>query len=178
MKINILSIVFEHFQTLKAFNESKKTNKVFREDFLVFILLPFIVSAIAAAFGIQLNKDTYGISISVFSIFSALLLNVQIALFSIYQRGWSSLKDTNLNEIQKQEIKDRNDLLGEVNTNISYLIVVSCIGVTLFLILYISDPKNKIMTFISYFLYLHFLFTLLMVIKRAHALFGKEYTKG
>lgn len=176
MKINIFSIFVDHLKTLKS-NEAHSKEKLCGEDFLIFFLLPIIIAIATCYYGTNLDKETYGISISVFSIFTALLLNVQIALFAVYQRAWTSLKDKNLDEIQQSEINLRNDLLREVNTNISYLIILSCFAVTIFLIFYMTKTESKFASSISFFIYIHFLFTLLMVIKRAHALFSKEYTK-
>src|SRR5690554_1437426 len=98
MKINIIGIIIDHVKTLHDFNpeeqgENVKQQKIARDDFLTFFLLPLFAAVLLAALGPILNKDTYTVSVSIFAIFSALLLNVQIALFSIYHRSWSRLED-------------------------------------------------------------------------------------
>jgi hypothetical protein len=171
MKANVLHIVSGHLDTLK--NPGEK--RYHRPDVLLFFGLPALLVIGGVILAKPLKPDVYGVSISVFSIFSALLLNVQIALFSVYQRGWQKSGDDITDSVLIQKNADRRDLLGELNTNISYLILISCVGVTLFLIFYIFDVGEKIELSISIFLYAHFLLTLLMVIKRAHAIFQKEY---
>jgi len=100
---------------------------------------------------------------------------VQIALFGISQREWKFESDQLSAELRKEKLEERRELLGELNTNISYLVVVSCFAVTVFLIFYIVKMTDDLETAISIWLYTHFFLTLLMVIKRAHALFQKEY---
>lgn len=171
MKANILHILKAHLATLKVDGETR----YHRPDILLFFLLPLLIAVIAWALGTTIDRDTFNVSISVFAIFSALLLNVQIALFSISQREWKREDDELSDDLKKKKLAERRELLGELNTNISYLIVVSCLAVTAFLGFYVVKEANSIATPISIWLYAHFFLTLLMVIKRAHALFQKEY---
>ena len=171
MKINIFHIVYGHLLTLR-FGDEGKYSKI---DILLFFLFPIIIGVISFYFDVRLGKEAFGISISIFSIFSALLLNVQIALFGISQREWKADDDKLLNKLKEDKKKEKRKLLIELNTNISYLIVLSCISVTIFLLSYVVDITDRIKSPISTCLYLHFFLTLLMVIKRSHALFHKEY---
>jgi len=182
MKINVVSIFTDHLKTLRHYEPDKSLEqdsspRLSREDVLIFFIAPALLATTGIVLGANLDKDTYGMSISVFAIFSGLLLNVQIALFSVYQRSWTSLTDRNLDEIQQRQLTQRNDLLSEVNTNISYLIIVSCASVSIFFIAYMMKTVSISMSFFSLYIYAHFLLTLLMVIKRAHALFDNEYSK-
>lgn len=171
MKANVFHILLAHLRTMKTEDEGR----YHRPDIVLFLLLPILASILVVAVGGQLDRDAFNVSISVFAIFSALLLNVQIALFSIYQREWRTKADSIASDIQKDKIKLRRELLGELNTNISYLIVLSVFSVTVFLVFFVSKFLDPVETPIAVFLYSHFLLTLLMVIKRAHALFQKEY---
>ena len=171
MKANVFHIFMAHLDTLKVNDEAR----YHRPDILLFFILPLLIAAMAWAFGGVIENDTFSVSISVFSIFSALLLNVQIALFGISQREWKFESDQLSAELRKEKLEERRELLGELNTNISYLVVVSCFAVTVFLIFYIVKMTDDLETAISIWLYTHFFLTLLMVIKRAHALFQKEY---
>lgn len=182
MKINIIGIIIDHVKTLHDYNHREqkdgvKTEKIARDDFLTFFLLPFFAAVLLATLGPSLNKDTYTVSVSIFAIFSALLLNVQIALFSIYHRSWSQLEDNNLQSMKNDRIDTRGFLIRQLNTNISYSIVVSCSAVMVFFFLYVFNFSSIISTCICYFLFIHFFLTLLMIIKRAHALFDTEYTE-
>ena len=66
-------------------------------------------------------------------------------------------------------------LLSELNTNISYLILVSCSALILFLLFYSFPMPERFATAVTAFIYIHFILSLLMVIKRSHALFQLEY---
>ncbi|WP_221989771.1 hypothetical protein [Rhizobium laguerreae] len=171
MKANVFHILLAHLATMKVDGE----NRYHRPDILLFFAVPLLVCIFVWIVGGRLDKDAFNVSISVFAIFSALLLNVQIALFSIYQREWKAKGDSISAEIQHEKARLRRELLGELNTNISYLIVLSVFSVTVFLIFFVSTDMDLIETPVSVYLYGHFLLTLLMVIKRAHALFQKEY---
>jgi hypothetical protein len=171
MKANVLHIIQAHLATLKTDGEAR----YHRPDILLFFILPLLISVMAWAFGGSIEKDTFSVSISVFAIFSALLLNVQIALFSISQRDWRPERDKLSADLQENKLEERRELLAELNTNISYLVVVSCLAVTSFLVFYVVKKTDCIETPVSIWLYAHFFLTLLMIIKRAHALFQKEY---
>jgi len=182
MKINIIDIVGEHFKTLNDFEvcddialNDKRKIKISREDFLIFIVFPILISLVLVVFMPKLDIQVHSLSVSIFAIFSALLLNVQIALFSIYHRNWRRSNDANLQKMQIRKMDERRDLLKELNTNISYSIILSCFAVTYFFILYIFKLNSHIWNFFCYLIFFHFFLTLLMVIKRAHALFNQEY---
>lgn len=171
MKANVFHILLAHLSTMKVDGD----NRYHRPDILLFFLIPVLVSIFVWSIGGSLDREAFNVSISVFAIFSALLLNVQIALFSIYQREWRTKNDSIIDDIQKDKVKIRRELLGELNTNISYLIVIAVFSVTVFLIFFVSATLDPIETPVAVCIYTHFLLTLLMVIKRAHALFQKEY---
>lgn len=171
MKIDVTHIVRSHLGTLRDEGEARLS----REDFLLFFILPALAAVVAFFVGLRIDQGAFGVSISAFAIFAALLLNVQIALFSILQREWTPSDDANIRAIQKEKRAERRELLREVNTNISYLIVISCIAITVFLLFYVLKPDGFFAQFVSTYIYVHFVLSLLMVIKRSHALFQKEY---
>lgn len=179
MKINILNIIYDHIGTLTHPADSEfidgERPKMLPEDFLIFFLIPVIVAAVAVYFGAEVKRETFGISISVFAIFTALLLNVQIALFSVFQRRWSTRSDSNLDAMQREKMEERNKFICEININISYLILISCSSVSIFIGFYVFEYSGVIASFLGILLFLHFIFTLLMVIKRSHVLFREEY---
>ena len=69
----------------------------------------------------------------------------------------------------------RRKLLEELNANLSYLVLFCCFSLIVVLISYIFEWKTGIAPAICSAIYLHFLMTLVMIVKRAHALFQKEY---
>lgn len=170
MKIDISKIVIDHIITL----QNARTGKLSVGDLFLFYGIPIILSVAVWYEGVALGNDVFGQSISVFAIFSALLFSVQIALFGIFYNKRADVGGVN-KEKREKNLQDRKRLIKETNTNISYLIVISCISVTLFLISYAFSYFNKIEPAMATFLYSHFMFTLLMIIKRVHALFQREY---
>lgn len=110
-----------------------------------------------------------------FGIFVALLLNIQVAMFSIFQRKWSVPPDQRQANALAIENDIRRKLLSELNSNISYLMLVSCVALIFFLVFHVLQMKAGFAPAFALGLYSHFILTFVMIIKRAHALFQKEY---
>lgn len=171
MKINVSSVVRDHLRTLR----NAESNSVNHADLIVFYGIP-ITTAIAAFFArFDITIDGYSVSITFFGIFLALLLNIQVAIFGIFQRKWDTPSDPRLAQIQAQKLADRRVLLGELNSNISYLTLVSCLGLSAVLMFYVFKMQNGFGPAFLVFTYVHFILTFIMIIKRSHALFQKEY---
>ncbi|HBU99185.1 MAG TPA: hypothetical protein DEF21_14960 [Thalassospira lucentensis] len=164
-------IVGDHWATLK--NVDGEASYI---DFAILYVLPAVIASVAFLDVWPKDNSIYGVSISVFAIFSALLLNVQIAIFGIFQRKWRSTGDKVKDEKAKRKYISRKILLSQLNTNISYLIIISCLSVTVFLVFYVYPINSFSERYISVYVYVHFLLTLMMVIKRTHVLFQNEYS--
>lgn len=171
MKINVASIVRDHFDTLY----DNRSNRASLFDFALFYGLPVIAAGASYYVELRLKPEAYNISITFFGIFIALILNIQVAMFSIFQRKWEVPADKRVANSMADTLADRKKLLIELNANLSYLILVCCVALVLSLLSFIKSFDNGIIPAVMVFLYGHFLLTLLMVVKRAHALFHKEY---
>jgi hypothetical protein len=66
-------------------------------------------------------------------------------------------------------------ILREINSNISYCILLPTFSLFLFILLYGIDICSSVPTIASVFIFAHLILTLLMTIKRSHALFEREY---
>jgi hypothetical protein len=119
MKINPIRIIFDHFGTLSNVTTGRRS--IF--DFLLFYFLPLALSITSFDSLILSTKDFFSVSITFFGIFIALLLNIQVAMFGIYQRRWRRPQDSAEFEEQTEAIRTRGKLLGEINSNISYCIL-------------------------------------------------------
>lgn len=171
MKISVYKIVRDHLSTL----HNAETGKQSHGDITLFYVLPFALG-LGAYWTICLStRDFYNVSITFFGIFVALLLNIQVAVFSIFQRKWDRPSDQKISEIMDETLKIRLQLLREINANISYTVFFSCAALFVFVSFYGIDYGARLSTSISVFIYVHFLLTLLMIIKRSHALFQREY---
>ena len=174
MKVNISQILRDHFSTLRDGVSGEKSIA----DLLIFFVLPILLGFIAYTFQFEVSKDFDNLSITFFGIFVALLLNIQVAVFGIFQRKWEKSLDKSIAELQDERLLERRELLSEMNSNIDYLTLVSCFSIVLFLLLFATEWKGTFISAIAIVVYIHFMLTLLMVIKRAHALFSQEYLEG
>ncbi len=172
MKIDIRRIVADHLMTLRSTPESKRVSA---GDVFLFYVGPIAISAYLSVTGYRTNKDFHSLSITLFGIFIPLLLNIQVAVFTIFTRARPKIADPKLAASSEERISIRNELLREVNANISYLVLISCIASILFLLFFSSGKNDETSEFLSSFIYIHFFLTLLMITKRAHTLFHKEY---
>lgn len=171
MKINVSSIVRDHFETLY----DSRSNRASFSDVVIFYVAPVVAAIFSYYFKVNLDSDAYNISVTFFGIFIALMLNIQVAIFSIFQRKWELPSDERVANSIVNALADRKKLLMELNANLSYIILVCCVALVISLFSYIKSFNNCVIPAMMVFLYAHFLLTLLMVVKRAHALFHKEY---
>lgn len=171
MKIDVSRIVRDHFVTLRDADSSG----VALIDLSLFALAPILFSILSYLGKYEFKPDFYNVSITFFGIFIALLLNIQVAIFSIFLRRWDIPNDNREKHLVEARLNDRKLLLKELNSNISYLIVFSCFSLLLFLCIFALSIVNTIVSAFSVLIYTHFMLTLLMVVKRAYALFQSEY---
>lgn len=171
MKFSVYQIVRAHLLTLREAD----SNSPSAWELTQFYVFPFIFSSIAFGLCAKLDTEFYSVSVSIFSIFCALLLSVQVALYSILRDRLSLPDDPLEKEIEVRRHREERVLLRELNSNISYLILLSCIGVTIFLIFVAVDAYEVAQSAFFLYFYSHFFLTVLMVLKRAHAVFDIQY---
>lgn len=170
MKIGFSSIIKDHIKTL----QNAKNGRISIVDISVFYGVPYTFSILVYLDKFKFSNELFSQSIAVFSIFSALLFSVQVALFGIYTKKREEV-DEYSEAFSKERLEARRVLVRETNANISYLIVLSLLSVTIFLTAFALDFSDRFEPALAVFLYLHFVLTLLMIVKRVHALFDKEY---
>jgi hypothetical protein len=170
MKIDPSPIIADHFKTLR----DARSNRISLLDLVTFYFLPAVAAGTVFEYRVTFTSDVFGQSIAVFAIFSALLFSVQVALFGIFTKRRSDV-DEYREAFEARRLAARRELIKETNSNISYLIFFSAFSVTVFIGAFAVRLTDKVEAPIAVFLYLHFMLTLLMIIKRVHALFDKEY---
>lgn len=173
MKISLSSVVWAHLETLRNFGE-KNTSRI---DILVFYIFPIAAGILSWYFCIELSSEVYSASISVFAIFSALLFSVQVAMYGVFRSDRKITRDAILERDERETAENTRQLLREINANVSYLIFISCVAVTVFLVFFAASIPEAVEAAILIALYLHFLLTVAMVLKRAHEVFDAEYAK-
>jgi hypothetical protein len=173
MKIGLTSVLKAHFETLRNLGDTK----VSYLDILIFYGFPIALGIVSWFACLRLSSEVYSASISVFAIFSALLFSVQVAMYGVFRSDRKTTGDAILDRDQRKNAEDTRKLLREINANVSYLIFVSCVAVTIFLVFFAAPIPEVVEAGILIALYLHFLLTVAMVLKRSHEVFDAEYAK-
>lgn len=170
MKINIWFIVSDHFATLR----NAKDDSVSYSDLLVFWVLPGLCAALAYAEKLAFSDEIFSLAVTFFGIFIALLLNMQVAVFGIFQarRSKPCSVDKTEDEVEQDEL--RKKLTSELNASLSYLTLISTVALVVSFCAFVSKMNQVSLTTASVFFYTHFVLTLLMVLKRSQILFKKE----
>lgn len=169
-KINVWIILRRHFSSLIE----RDDNRLPITDTFIFYLFPLLCAWITSLDVEKIDRDIYSAAISTYSIFAALLLSVQMALFSIFLRQGNSLKGKQSKE-EEDRIAERRRLIRELNANVSFLILLSVIAASLSLAFMLMKFPDKIEVFVSAGLFIHFGTVVLLVIKRTYILFDREY---
>jgi hydrogenase-4 membrane subunit HyfE len=147
-------------------------------DILLFYAFPLALAIVAFICHVHLKKaDAFSVSITFFGIFIALLLNLQVAIFAILQRRWEPSADERMQSYQVEKFEYRQTLLAELNANLSYLILLCCLALFASLVFFVEEWNNGVGPATMIFLYVHFLITLVMIVKRSHVLFQSEYSE-
>lgn len=169
-KIAISDFLFRHFLSIFHRDDSKYPVS----ELVVFILLPIIVGFLFCLDISSLDSDFYAATISCYSIFAALLLSVQMALFGIFQRDNGEKKGKNADQ-ESDRIKERRILIRELNANVSFLIFLSIVAIIISLLFIVMKISEKIEIFFTMSILSHFALVAIVVVKRAYTLFDKEY---
>lgn len=169
-KINFSTIIISHINTLRGDNGRLQWG-----DLVLFYILPLSIGILAFFICWEVPEKALELSISVFSIFAALLLSVQVALYSVSLRGITKPEDQNKIKNYERRLRERKLLIKELNDNVSYLMLLSVITVSITLgMFFVSSPKLLWSALVIAF-FIHFLLTILMVVKRASIVFSREY---
>jgi len=169
-KINVFGIVAWHINTLR--NAERKLSW---SDICTFYGVPILLGVVFYVLCWTISKEALGLSITVFSIFAALLLSVQVALYSVSLRPLSEPDDPKKIKSFEEVKRSRDSLMKELNDNISYLILLSVVFITLLLACYVMEWVGSFASSTVFAIYVHFFLTLLMVVKRASIVFSREY---
>ena len=176
-KFSNLQIIKDHIRTLKLYN-SEATDRI---SILLNFFIPFFLAITFLYFHNFLIPSIITVLITVLSIFIALLLNLLFLMYSILSRRLqggdkeASSKDESVHSIEN---KVRIRLLKETYYNVQFS-VLSCIYALIAIILYVLLPTelylDLFLGFVVYYFLFVFIVTLLMILKRTHTLFSREF---
>lgn len=173
-KVNIIEIVAGHIATLVGPSDRRSI-----ADYVTFFLFPLIVSILGLVAGYNLNKDVVSMLVNFGAIFTALLLSVLVLVYE---------QENKLDAVVGVDplVSAKKKLLGQLYYNICYSIVGSVLLVALcFLHAVIFKLKTKfgvgdkevifvysqfIVTPLIIFVMSNLLLTIVMIVKRMHAM--------
>lgn len=170
-KVNIVIVVRDHIGTLY----DDKSGKFSKSDFAFFYLFPLLLGALYYFFPFPLPNEINGALIAVFSVFAALLFSAQMALYGLSPRKPSDGEDATSKAREEERFRRDRKFFADVNYNVSYLILLSCISLLVFVAMMIASLSGRLEGAILVVLVSHFFLTLLMLVKRTHIAFSSKY---
>jgi hypothetical protein len=160
-KIDIRDIVRDHFRTMVDYGTGRRSIA----DILLFLVLPATAALACDRVGITIDGNAVNVLITAVSILAGLLFNVLVLIHTVATRFTAPTGP-----------KDGTRFLSEIYSNIAYAILL-CL-VTLIPLAFLAMSSTtwliRLLNGISAFLLIHLLLTLLMILKRLHALLRLE----
>lgn len=172
-KINFLIIIRDHFSTLT--NDS--TGRISWSDLSLFFALPLTLGLIFYISPFKLPSNIEGALIAVFSVFGALLFSAQVALYGLSRSAPTQTDDPIQNAAILERQKSEREFFIHVNYNVSYLILLSCVFLILFIALMIFNAPANLEGAVLTSAVSHFFLSLLMLVKRSHVAFSLQHSK-
>jgi hypothetical protein len=173
-KIDVRQIVSDHLRTLRTPGEDGLS----LEDLVVFFGLPLAAGLLYVFFsgpppeGNKIDE----VLVASFSVFAALLLNIQVFLLGFQLPQVDREADPEMGRedaaLLKRQEANRKTFYRELFSNISYAILLAMVIVFITLVsIFCQLDQSKAVKLMQFVLILHFTLTLLMVMKRVHVLF-------
>ena len=172
-KVNILIVIKDHIATLY----DDRTNKFSRGDLAFFYLLPILLGIFYFLFPFKLPTEVNSALIAVFSVFAALLFSAQMALYGLSPREPKCGNDQTSDDRERARFERDRKFFADVNYNVSYLILLSCISLLVFVGMMITSLSGRMEGAVLVVLISHFFLTLLMLVKRTHIAFSSKYSE-
>lgn len=182
-KIDILRIVRRHCATLYDFQGVGQPTILSRGDLLGFIVFPILASGFLTWYSVRVDPSVISGLINALAIFGGFLFNLLVLFHGMVKdKGPGAETGKTLGDKIKEEV------LGEIYTNISYAILLT-LAALIALIVYsgasattpgeaISGTKlflTQLSLGFSYFFVGQFLFTLLMILKRMDSILWSDF---
>jgi hypothetical protein len=164
-KIDISKIVKDHMATLR----DDATGKPMLSDFVLFFGLPAIPAVVLPRFFL-LDTSAIAVLVTSLSVFAALLFNLLLLIYDVLTKAEARPK--------KEKRRSRGEFIRQLFSNVSFsiLVAISCV-VFLLLGQFLENAHliRAVLNGVTFYLILVFLLTLIMVLKRIHALLSNEF---
>lgn len=171
-KIDVTGIVQAHADTLT----DERTRARAPEDIVLFVGVPAITASALVVFGARLTPDGVNVLITALSVFAGLLFNLLVLAHALRAGGTARTE------------RERR-FLRAINVNLEYAILVSLVTIAVCLLTVFAPAQTvrviagdaaavrQVVGWVSgliAFCTIHFLLTLLMVLKRMHVTLGLD----
>ncbi|MEG0188129.1 MAG: hypothetical protein RR447_09105 [Algoriella sp.] len=172
-RININKIIIAHYKSLSNLND----RKIAINDLIIFILFPILIAIVLIYYNISIKSQVANL-ITALSILAGFLFN----LLAIIHSSLEKIRD----EIRQQNLEENSlkyKFANEIHANISYNILIAILTIVTLVVSGLNiEFNNKTLKYISfcllnsicYFLLIHFLLTLIMILNRVYILLDKE----
>jgi hypothetical protein len=160
-KIDVRDILRDHFRTMVDYSTGRSSVA----DISLFLLLPVATAIGLDQAGVLIDGRAVSVLITAVSILGGLLFNVLVLIHTVAARF-----------VAPTGQRDGNRFLSEIYSNIAYAILLCLVTlVPLALLAMASTPwLLRALSVAAVFLLVHLLLTLLMILKRLHALLRLE----
>jgi hypothetical protein len=168
-KINIWAIIVNHISTLRDYS----TQKYSVQDLVLFLGAPLAASSAGLYFKWSFSVNALNALLAAFSIFAGLLLNLLLLVYTFSSEG---IQPNALAKVKTQFVRELQD-----NIAFSVLISVFIVVFALAAIMRVKADNSinsdwieiSITSVVLYFMS-NFLLTLLMILKRIHAMLNER----
>ena len=179
LKIDVSSLVKQHYQTLRH----DGTGKITKADIFSFFLLPFVLSILVMLTKIKLSGEFIDAIINFGAIFSALLMSVLVLVYD-QDLKLEEKKELNTDASLDNMFAVRSELLSQLYHNICFAIVSSLLVVVLSLLHIVFDSLNVfsanvwVVSPLIIFVLANMVLTTIMIVKRMHSLLDTKIYKA
>ena len=167
-KVDVRSIVKGHLGTLVH----AETKRVLPEDIILFFGVPAVLAVGAVLRDGTISTSLAAVLATVHAIISGLMFNLLVVIYDVHDRAKKTGGDAARNT--------RMLLLNETYRNVSFLILTSIAALVLLAVaVFVGQGVfGRIVSGLVYFLSGVFALTLLMVLKRTHALLSEDFSQA
>ena len=160
-KIDVRDIVRDHFRTLTNYG----TGRSALADYVLFLLIPALSAGAAAWTKVTLSDTALTVLVTAIAVLGGLLFNLLVLVHTVARRFKSSVGE-----------RDDMRFVSEIYSNVSYSILVSLLALVPLTLIPISlaGVIRVALNAVAILLSLHLLLTLLMLLKRLHALLSVD----
>ena len=189
-KIKIGKIIKSHYKTFYILENEKE--KISISSYLLYLLIPLLGSIILTYFGYTMESEINNL-IAAISIFGGFLFNLLAIIYTQVDKILIAIEKDEIKaekgelgifDTTKRDLKNKRIFAKEINSNISYSIILALTIIIFLLLLNVDLPKFTFFNYapfmkmlligINYFLLSHFILTLLMIISRVYILLSRD----